>query len=127
MDISQKYRVPRIKFTELKKANKPKGPSEDASFPRGRKKKAIAGTGREKGEHDQVLVGNRGEALRDQQKEWKQATSGGRMCVCVCGGPLINSFLVLRIKPRVLHILGKMFSSSQTTLKEQKQCVYSLR
>jgi hypothetical protein len=43
VDISQKkkkYRVPKIKYTELKKKNKMKGPSEDASVPLGRQKKA---------------------------------------------------------------------------------------
>jgi hypothetical protein len=43
--ISQKtYRIPRIQSTELKKVNKPKGPSEDAIIPLGREKKAIMGT-----------------------------------------------------------------------------------
>ena len=35
------YRIPRIKSTELKKVNKQKGPSEDASIPLRRKRKAI--------------------------------------------------------------------------------------
>ena len=83
----QKYR---IQFTGLKKVNKLKGPSEDASVPLRREKKAITrgeggrdlggkwdGEGR--GEHDQVSVGgSRTEALEGQQKEWKQATLGGR-------------------------------------------------
>ena len=44
MDISQKkYRIPRIQTTELKKVNKLKGPSKDASIPLGRVKKAIMG------------------------------------------------------------------------------------
>jgi hypothetical protein len=42
------YRIPWIQSTELKKVNKPKGPSEDASIPLGREKKAITeGTGKE--------------------------------------------------------------------------------
>ena len=34
------YRIPRIQSTELKKVSKLKGPSEDASIPLGREKKA---------------------------------------------------------------------------------------
>ena len=48
MDINQKkkkYRIPRIQSTELKKVNKPKGPSENASITLGREKK---GKGRER-------------------------------------------------------------------------------
>ena len=42
VDISQKkYRIPRIKSTELKKVNKLKSPSEDASIPLGREEKTI--------------------------------------------------------------------------------------
>jgi hypothetical protein len=47
VDISQKkkkkkkYRIPKIQSTELKKVNKLKGPSEEASVPLGREKKAI--------------------------------------------------------------------------------------
>jgi hypothetical protein len=44
MNISQKnkkYRIPKIQSTELKKANKLKCPSEDASVLLGREKKAI--------------------------------------------------------------------------------------
>ena len=42
MDISQKkYRIPKIQFTDLKKFNKLKDPSENASVPFGREKKAI--------------------------------------------------------------------------------------
>jgi hypothetical protein len=36
-------RIPRIQSTELKKVNKQKGPSEDASISLGRKKKIIIG------------------------------------------------------------------------------------
>ena len=39
------YRIPKIQLTELKKVNKPMGPSEDASIPLGREKKAITGWG----------------------------------------------------------------------------------
>ena len=52
MDISQKkYRIPKIQSTELKKVNKLKCPSEDASVPLGREKKAITSGegGRESG------------------------------------------------------------------------------
>ena len=35
------YRIPKIQSTELKKLNKRKCPSEDASVPLGREKKAI--------------------------------------------------------------------------------------
>ena len=77
MDISgkkKKYRIPRTQPRELKKFNKPKGPSEDNSIPLERKKKAVMmGGGRKggicmeeemgegKGEHDQVL----GEGTQD--------------------------------------------------------------
>ena len=48
MDISQKkYRITRYSPTELQKVNKLKGPSENASVPLGREKKAItSGEGR---------------------------------------------------------------------------------
>jgi hypothetical protein len=60
--MSQKI-IPRKQSTELKEVNKPKSPSEDASIPLGREKKAIIGagrggtwvgkgTGRERGDHD---------------------------------------------------------------------------
>jgi hypothetical protein len=42
MDVrKKKYRIPKIQSTELKKTNKLKGPSEVASVPPGREKKAI--------------------------------------------------------------------------------------
>jgi hypothetical protein len=42
VDISQKkYRIPKIHSTGLKNLNKLKCPSEDASIPLGREKKAI--------------------------------------------------------------------------------------
>jgi hypothetical protein len=37
----QKYRIPKIQVTELKNFNKLKGPSEHASVPLGREKKAF--------------------------------------------------------------------------------------
>ena len=40
----KRYRIPRIQSTELKKANKLKGPSKDVSIPLGREKKAITGS-----------------------------------------------------------------------------------
>jgi hypothetical protein len=64
------YRIPRIQSTELKKVNKPKGPSEYSSIPLGREQKSTTGVlgraererylgGRgdreKKGEYDQVL------------------------------------------------------------------------
>ena len=71
MDGTRK-RIPRIQPTGLKKVNKPKDPSECASIPLGREKKAITGVeaegGRDlggrgdRGEHDQVVC----------------------VCVCVC-------------------------------------------
>jgi hypothetical protein len=60
----KKYRIPRVQSTELKKANKLKGPSEDASISLERGKKTITGEGRELDEkedrggkrgYDQVL------------------------------------------------------------------------
>jgi hypothetical protein len=41
----KEYRIPRIQSTEFKKVNKLKGPTEDASIPRRREKKAITGEG----------------------------------------------------------------------------------
>jgi hypothetical protein len=41
--LIKKYRIPKIQSTELKKFNKLKCPSEDASVPLGREKKAITG------------------------------------------------------------------------------------
>jgi hypothetical protein len=57
VDISQNnnkytYRIPKIQFTELKKLNKLKCPSEDASVPLGRENKAI--TSGEGGKVDRV-------------------------------------------------------------------------
>jgi hypothetical protein len=53
--------MPRIQFTELKKVNKPKGPSEDASIPLGREKKTITGDrGREGSEWERERGGKRG-------------------------------------------------------------------
>jgi hypothetical protein len=99
VDISQKKdRIPSIQFIELNKVNKPKGPSEDASIPLGREKKAIMwgegaqmeggtwrggeGTGMGKGDHDQVLGGvSRSETLRASRKNgnrqpWKVEDGG---------------------------------------------------
>mgnify|MGYP006914893019 CR=1 FL=1 len=66
MDISQKkkYRIPKIQSTELKKVNKLKCPSEDASVPLGREKKAITSGegGRDLGgKVDSEELGGRGE------------------------------------------------------------------
>ena len=63
MDISpsKKYTIPKIQSTELKKVNKLKCPSEDASVPLGREKKAIAS----------------GERGRDLEGKWME--SGGAL------------------------------------------------
>ena len=71
-------RIPKIQPTELKKVNKLKDLSEDISVQLGREKKAIAsgeGYGRERGkwgqrgEHDQVLGGEKGlKSLRASRK-----------------------------------------------------------
>jgi hypothetical protein len=90
----QKYRIPKTQSTDLKKINKLKCPSEDTSVPLGREKKAItSGEGgrglRGKvdrggewwgggGKPDLVLGEGKGLKPEGQQKEWKQATSGGR-------------------------------------------------
>ena len=50
----KKYRILKIQFTELKKVNKLKGPSEEASVPLGREKKTIT----------------RGEGGRTQEGKW---------------------------------------------------------
>ena len=87
------YRIPRIQFTELKKVNKPKGPSEDASILLGREKKAISrGRGREEpgcsrggeGENGNIIryweARNRSEALRASRMNGKrqpQEVGGG--------------------------------------------------
>jgi hypothetical protein len=39
--IKNMYRIPKIQSTELRKVNKLNGPSDDATVPLGRKKKAI--------------------------------------------------------------------------------------
>jgi hypothetical protein len=68
VDISQKkkkkYRIPKIQSTELKKINNLKCPSEDASVPLGKEKKAIT----------------RGERRRDLTWEgkWMDGRSWGR-------------------------------------------------
>jgi hypothetical protein len=64
VDITNNYRIPRIQSTELKKANKPKGPSEEASIPLGGEKKAITGVG----EEGRDLCGK-------VDREWKRSTS----------------------------------------------------
>ena len=69
------YRMHWIQSTELKKVNKPKGPSEDYSNPLGREKKAIRNggawvaeeTGKEKGTIVRHL-GNRSKVLRTGRK-----------------------------------------------------------
>jgi hypothetical protein len=46
VDISQiSYKIPKTQFTDLRKVNNPKGRSEDASIPLGRKKKAVTRVG----------------------------------------------------------------------------------
>jgi hypothetical protein len=65
------YKIPRTHSIKLKKINSPKGLSEDTSIPFGKEKKTITGEGREegswvgkgtgrgRGEHDQVLDGRK--------------------------------------------------------------------
>ena len=69
MDISQKkkYRIPKIQSTELKKVNKLKCPSEDASVPLGREKKAITSGegGRDLGGKAEGRQGSRGRGEPD--------------------------------------------------------------
>jgi hypothetical protein len=87
----KKYRILKIQSTELKKFNKLKCPSEDASVPLGGgEKKAI--TSREegswedwgwewwegRGETDLFWVREKDWSPEGQQKEWKQATSRDR-------------------------------------------------
>lgn len=43
MDLSQKYRIPRIQATELSKVNRQNGPSEDDSVLLGREKNTVIG------------------------------------------------------------------------------------
>ena len=80
MDVrKKKYRIPKIQSTELKKVNKLKGPSEDASVPLGREKKAITSgergkelggkvdwerSGRERGRGEPDLVLGEGKGLK---------------------------------------------------------------
>ena len=53
MDIYIKTQNPKLQSTELKKISKQKYPSEDASIPLGREKKAImAGVGRGREAHE---------------------------------------------------------------------------
>ena len=56
-----------VQSTELKKVNKPKGPSEDASIPLGREKKTIRG-----GKGESNLGGRRGVKGHDQV--WERET-----------------------------------------------------
>ena len=92
--LAKKYITPRIQSTKLKKVSKQKGPSEDASIPLGREKKATKGVG-ERQREGGVWVGEgrrKGEMTRyvqdrspeGQQNQWKYAASGG---VVGGGGP----------------------------------------
>ena len=58
----QKYRIPKIQSTELKKVNKPKCPNENTSVPLGREKKAITS-----GEGSKDLGGK-----MDRGEEWEE-------------------------------------------------------
>jgi hypothetical protein len=62
----RKYRIPRIYSTELKKVNKLKGPSEDASTTLNRKKKVITmrGTGKEIAGWEKRRQGEKGNMIR---------------------------------------------------------------
>ena len=55
------YRIPKIQSTELKKVNKLKCPSEDASVPFGREKKATTSGEGGRGLGGKVEQGERGE------------------------------------------------------------------
>lgn len=79
-------RIPRKQLTELKKFNKQKGPSENASVLHERGKKVVTegwgkafwvreGGGRRKGEQDQVLR-RQIKSPKGQQTEWKYAPTG---------------------------------------------------
>jgi hypothetical protein len=77
VDISQKYRIPRIQPRDLRKFNKQKGPSEDASIPLRRGNKIIMGgskregPGREKGGS-----GHRGNGSRYGGRDRREAQRG---------------------------------------------------
>jgi hypothetical protein len=63
--LTKKYRILRIQSTELKKVNKPKGPSENTSIPLGREKKAImVGRGRERSGWKRGQGGEKGDIFR---------------------------------------------------------------
>jgi hypothetical protein len=85
--------IPKIQPTELKKFSKLKDPSEDASVPFGREKKATTrwggrdlggnGVGAEEGSMIRYRVREKDWSPEDQQKEWKHETLGGKRL----GGP----------------------------------------
>ena len=63
--LPKKYKLPRIQSTELKKVNKQKGPSEDASITLGREKKTIkGGRGREGAGWEKRGGGEKGNKIR---------------------------------------------------------------
>ena len=72
MDISlkNKYRIPKIQSTELKKVIKLMDPREDASVPLGREKKVITswGGGGAPGREPDLVSRERTEALRGNRK-----------------------------------------------------------
>jgi hypothetical protein len=87
--LAKEYRTPRTQSLELKNVNNLKGPSEDASIPLGREKKAIIGSrgkkglgGKWNGEWEGgtlSVIGREQDCSREgKQKEWKQAISGCR-------------------------------------------------
>ena len=63
----KKYRIPKIQSTELKKVNKLKSPSEDASVPLKREKKA---TTREEGRRDLRGKGDGGRGWEERNMIW---------------------------------------------------------
>jgi hypothetical protein len=65
------YRIPKIQFTEPKKVNKMKCPSEDASVPLGREKKAITS-----GEGGRDLGGKVGGGIRGSGEPYQVLGEG---------------------------------------------------
>ena len=59
----KKYRIPRIKSTELKKAHKPKGPSKDSSILLGREKSNYRGSGMDGPLWERRQVGEKGNII----------------------------------------------------------------
>ena len=80
MDLSQKYRIPRIQATELSKVNRQNGPSEDDSVLLGREKNTvIGGRGRKAPRCERGKGEEKGErqdrSPKGHKNEWKYVTS----------------------------------------------------